>query len=64
MIVAETTEFLGEAILDLSKYADKAQTSEKLQLTSSADPNSYIEVLVKTKDAESTPAGRQSIVEL
>lgn len=51
--------------MDLAKYANKPLTSEKLQLTSSSDPNAYIEVQVKAKESDGlvTPSERGSITQ-
>jgi hypothetical protein len=54
-VIAKTKEFLGEAVLDLSKYADSKETSEKLPLAQCKDPNAYIEVRVKARDSPPTP---------
>eukprot|EP00347_Sterkiella_histriomuscorum_P017452 403349314 len=65
LIVAGSSLFLGETILDLAKYTEKPVTQEKLKLTSSDDPNSYIEIQVKSKEVDNitTPSERGSITQ-
>jgi len=55
LIEADSKKFLGECILDLAKYCTVPELSEKLKLTSSDDPNSFIEIRVRAKETDEAP---------
>ena len=45
-------EMLGEAELNIAKYAKIAETKEKLPLNDCADPYAYIEVRVRSEELD------------
>jgi hypothetical protein len=52
---------LGEAQLDLSRFAEPTQITEKLKLMQCQDDSAYIEIQVKSKEAESIASTTKSL---